>query len=109
MVNPLLDTVVADIFSGARTQTPKPQSTGLIKGPGGGLADAVPAEISGEDGETQPAALSGGEYVWPADVVSMLGDGDSNEGARILNQWIQEIRTLKTGTKKQPEAMKDLV
>ena len=100
MANPLLDQVVAEIFSSPKAATPpmQPQTSGMIKGPGGGLADAVPAEIVGETGEVQPAALSGGEFVFPADVVSMLGDGDSNEGARILQNMINQIRIQKTNT-----------
>lgn len=43
----------------------------------------------------QPAALSEGEYVVPADVVSMLGDGNSDAGAKILEQFITQIRKEK--------------
>jgi hypothetical protein len=67
-------------------KSPKP-----VRGTGGGLADHVPAMIDG----TQPAALSEGEFVIPADVVSMLGDGSSEAGARILQTMVDKIRKLK--------------
>ncbi len=44
-------------------------------------------------------------FVFPADVVSMLGDGDSNEGARILQDMINRIRMQKTNTEEQAEAL----
>jgi hypothetical protein len=59
--------------------------------PGTGMRDDVPATINGSD----PAALSEGEYVIPADVVSMLGDGHSDAGAKILDAFIKEIRMTK--------------
>lgn len=46
-------------------------------------------------GGDQPAALSEGEYVIPADVVSMLGDGNSDAGAKILEQFCTQIRKEK--------------
>lgn len=89
---------------------PAPQRIGnKVKGPGGGMADLVPAAIEG----SQPAALSDGEYVIPADVVSMLGDGSTEEGTRILDQMVAEVRKAKTGTSKQadpiPGGMADLL
>lgn len=62
--------------------------------PGTGMRDDVPAMIKLAKGG-QPAALSEGEYVIPADIVSMLGDGNSEAGAKILQQFIKEIRKKK--------------
>lgn len=62
--------------------------------PGTGMADDVPAMIKLAKGG-QPAALSEGEYVIPADVVSMLGDGNSEAGAKVLQQFIKQIRKQK--------------
>lgn len=59
--------------------------------PATGMKDDVPASINGTD----PAALSEGEFVIPADVVSMLGDGNSDAGAKILEQFIAQIRKEK--------------
>lgn len=66
-------------------------------GPGGGLDDLIPTSINGR----RAAALSDGEFVIPADVVSMMGDGSSNAGARRLYDLVRQIRDAKTGTTKQ--------
>lgn len=67
------------------------------------MADSQPAVIS-DTGE--PAALSHGEYVIPADVVSMIGDGNSEAGAKILDGLLVDIRKAK-GVKdgKQPKEL----
>lgn len=84
----------------------KPRS---IKGPGGGMDDLVPATIVDDQGNAEPALLSSGEYVITADLVSLLGDGDNERGAEILDAFCEEIRMLKTGTKKQPKQLKSLL
>jgi hypothetical protein len=66
-------------------------------GPGGGLDDLIPTSINGR----QAAALSDGEFVIPADVVSMMGDGSSNAGARRLYDLVRQVRDTKTGTTRQ--------
>lgn len=45
-----------------------------------------------------PALLSEGEYIIPADVVSMLGDGSTEAGAKFLDEFIERIRREKQGT-----------
>ena len=62
-----------------------------------GMADEIPAMIDGE----QPAMLSDGEFVIPADVVSHLGNGNSDAGAKELEGMMDGIRMARTGTKKQ--------
>jgi hypothetical protein len=62
-----------------------------------GMADLVPATIDG----TQPAALSDGEFVIPADVVSHLGNGNSDAGAKQLYSMMDRVRQERTGTTKQ--------
>ena len=62
-----------------------------------GMADKIPATING----TQPAALSDGEFVIPADVVSHLGNGNSDAGARVLEQMMARVRKERTGNKEQ--------
>ena len=74
-----------------------PQGQGLVSGPGGGLEDAIPASIDGQ----QPAALSDGEFIFPADVVAMIGDGSTEAGSRRLMGLIQQIRVSKTGQQAQ--------
>ena len=62
-----------------------------------GMADEVPATIGGN----QPAALSDGEFVVPADVVSHLGNGNSDAGATQLYSMMDRVRKKRTGTTKQ--------
>ena len=62
-----------------------------------GMADKIPATID----RTQPAALSDGEFVIPADVVSHLGNGNSDAGARVLSKMMDRVRMTRTGSKKQ--------
>jgi hypothetical protein len=68
-----------------------------LQGKTDGMADEIPAQI----GEDQPAALSHGEFVIPADVVSHLGNGNSDAGAQKLYSMMDKIRQARTGTKKQ--------
>ena len=62
-----------------------------------GMTDEVPAHIDGK----RPAALSDGEFVIPADVVSHLGNGNSNAGAKRLYKMMDDVRAARTGTTKQ--------
>ena len=68
-----------------------------LGGPTDGMADLVPATIDG----MQPAALSDGEFVIPADVVSHLGNGNSEAGAQQLYSMMDRVRDERTGTTKQ--------
>lgn len=62
-----------------------------------GMADKIPARIGGK----QEAKLSHGEFVVPADVVSHLGNGNSDAGAKRLYEMMDRIRQARTGTSKQ--------
>jgi hypothetical protein len=62
-----------------------------------GMEDKIKTSIDGK----QPALLSHGEFVIPADVVSHLGNGNSDAGAKKLYQMMDRIRQARTGTKKQ--------
>jgi len=66
-----------------------------------GMADKIPASIDGKD----PAALSGGEFVVPADVVSGMGNGNSDAGAKNLYAMMDRVRQARTGTTKQAPAI----
>lgn len=68
-----------------------------LQGPGDGMSDSIPASID----DKQPARLATGEFVVPADVVSHLGNGDSNAGAKQLHKMMDRARMSRTGTKKQ--------
>ena len=69
----------------------------LLKGPGDGMSDNIPATI----GSKQPARLADGEFVIPADVVSHLGNGSTDAGAKHLYKMMDEIRKARTGNPKQ--------
>ena len=69
----------------------------LLRGPGDGMSDNIPANISGK----QPARLADGEFVVPADVVSGLGNGSTEAGAKQLYKMLDKVRSARTGTKKQ--------
>ena len=62
-----------------------------------GMADEVPARIDGN----QEARLSDGEFVIPADVVSHLGNGNSEAGSQQLHGMMNNIRQARTGNPKQ--------
>ena len=68
-----------------------------LKGRTDGMADKISTSIDGN----QPAALSHGEFVIPADVVSHLGNGNSEAGAQRLYAMMARIRKARTGTTKQ--------
>lgn len=68
-----------------------------LNGATDGMADKIPATIEGK----QKAALSHGEFVIPADIVSALGSGNSNAGAKVLYDMMDRVRQHAHGTKKQ--------
>lgn len=68
-----------------------------LRGDTDGMADEIDTSIDNK----QPAKLSHGEFVVPADVVSHLGNGNSDAGAKKLYQMMDKIRMARTGTKKQ--------
>jgi hypothetical protein len=68
-----------------------------LRGATDGMADKIPSSIDNK----QPAKLSHGEFVIPADVVSHLGNGNSDAGANALYKMMDRVRKARTGTKKQ--------
>jgi len=74
----------------------------LLKGPGDGMSDNIPATI----GDRQPARLADGEFVVPADVVSHLGNGSTDAGAKHLYAMMDKVRTARTGKKAQGKQIK---
>ena len=69
----------------------------MLKGPGDGMSDSIPASIAGK----RPARLATEEFVVPADVVSHLGNGSSDAGAKQLYAMMDKVRTARTGRKSQ--------
>lgn len=74
----------------------------LLKGPGDGMSDNIPARI----GKHQPARLAEGEFVVPADVVSHLGNGSTDAGAKRLYSMMDKVRKARTGNPKQGKQIK---
>lgn len=69
----------------------------MLRGPGDGMSDNIPGVIGGK----RPARLADGEFVVPADVVSHLGNGSTDAGAKQLYAMMDRVRAARTGTKKQ--------
>jgi hypothetical protein len=74
----------------------------MLKGPGDGMSDNIPATIAGK----QPARLANEEFVVPADVVSHLGNGSSEAGAKQLYKMMDRVRQARTGKKAQGKQIK---
>jgi hypothetical protein len=73
----------------------------MLKGPGDGMSDSIPGVIANK----QPARLADGEFVVPADVVSHLGNGSTDAGAKRLYSMMDKVRKARTGKKKQAPAI----
>jgi hypothetical protein len=63
----------------------------LLRGPGDGVSDSIPASI----GDRQPARLADGEFVVPARIVSELGNGSTEAGARRLYQMMDRVQNAR--------------
>jgi hypothetical protein len=66
----------------------------LLKGPGDGVSDSIPAVI----GNRQPARLADGEFVIPARIVSELGNGSTEAGARKLYAMMDRVQKARRKT-----------
>jgi hypothetical protein len=106
--NPLTGEEMANMAAGGIAGTPSLGSYAaggnprLLKGPGDGMSDNIPATI----GAKQPARLADGEFVVPADVVSHLGNGSTDAGAKRLYNMMDKVRKARTGSKKQGKEIK---
>lgn len=92
-------------FSGNSLAAMAPRSTGTMYAATGGLASLarmrphapgrpIPGSAGGQD-DVVDAKLAPGEYVWDADTVSALGDGNNEAGAQKLDQMRQHVRAHK--------------
>jgi hypothetical protein len=70
---------------------------GAVTGPGDGMSDGIAAVID----EQHPAKIASGEYILPADIVSHLGNGDTNAGINYLDAQMKAIRQASVGNSKQ--------
>ena len=76
---------------------------GQVIGQGDGMSDEILFEVEGNNPDK--ALLSRDEYVIPADVVAMLGNGSSNAGAEQLDHFMKGIRQQSFGTPEQQKQM----
>jgi hypothetical protein len=102
-VNQFVNKYGVEAFSQLREQilqslVPGAQTEGLIAGVGNGGMDD---DIMGTIGNKEKIAVSQDEFIVPADVVSMLGDGSSDAGSKELYGMMDRVRQKKTGTTKQ--------
>jgi len=96
--NPLTGELTAGMAGGGLASLGSYSDGGqMLKGPGDGMSDSIPAKI----GTHQPARLADNEFVVPADVVSHLGNGSSDAGAKKLYAMMNSVRKARTGKKKQ--------
>jgi hypothetical protein len=86
----LREQVLQSIVPGAQTE-------GMVQGNGGGQDDLVEGMI----GTQRPVAVSPGEYIIPADVVSLAGGGYSGDGANFFDGLVDDIRQKTMGTTEQ--------
>jgi hypothetical protein len=70
---------------------------GMLDGPGDGMSDDIPANIDGEE----EIRLADGEFVVPPDLVRMLGFGDPEKGADLLDNLLPIVRQAAHGKKEQ--------
>jgi len=63
----------------------------LLRGPGDGVSDSIPADIGGK----QPARLADGEFVVPSRIVSELGNGSTEAGAKQLYAMIARVQNAR--------------
>jgi hypothetical protein len=66
----------------------------LLRGPGDGVSDSIPASIAGK----RPARLADGEFVVPARIVSELGNGSTEAGARKLYAMMDRVQAARRGS-----------
>ena len=71
-----------------------------MRGPGDGVSDSIPATI----GKKQPARLADGEFVVPARVVSEIGNGSTEAGARKLYAMMDRVQKARGKTLKNVAA-----
>jgi hypothetical protein len=67
----------------------------LLKGPGDGVSDSIPATIGRKQ---QPARLADGEFVIPARIVSELGNGSTDAGAKKLYAMMDRVQRARGKT-----------
>ena len=102
IINMFVDKYGPDVYRQARKMilesvVPNAQTEGMVRGNGSGM-DVM---VQGMIGKDQPVAVSPGEYIVAADVVSGLGEGSSDAGAKELDKMMDKVRMERNGTTKQ--------
>ena len=102
IINMFVDKYGPDMFRQVRQMilesvVPNAQTEGMVRGNGSGMDDRVQGMI----GKDQPVAVSPGEYIVAADVVSGLGEGSSDAGAEELDRMMDKVRMERNGTTQQ--------
>jgi hypothetical protein len=82
-------------------QNPEATTEGMIEGRGTGMSDEIPGVVAGQE----KIAVSPGEFIVPADVVSGIGDGSSDSGSDRLYEMMDRVRQARTGTTEQPRPL----
>ena len=82
-------------------QNPEATTEGMIEGEGTGMSDEIPGVVAGQE----KIAVSPGEFIVPADVVSGIGDGSSDSGSNRLYEMMDRVRQARTGTTEQPRPL----
>lgn len=70
---------------------------GLLRGPGDGMSDDIPATIEGKE----PARVADGEFVIPKEIVHMMDLGQPGHGAAVLDMMVREVRKRAHGHTQQ--------
>jgi hypothetical protein len=98
--NPTTGTYFADGGSTGGIESLGAHSDGgrLLQGPGDGVSDDIPARIFKEGGDTQEARLATGEFVFPARIVSEIGNGSTEAGAQRLYAAMDKIQQDRSRT-----------
>jgi len=104
----VFDTALADgglmaLAGGGSTLGSYSDGGRLLRGPGDGVSDSIPATIGGK----QPARLADGEFVIPARIVSELGNGSTEAGARKLYAMMDRIQAGRRKTVGKKAVAKD--
>ena len=75
----------------------------LLRGPGDGVSDSIPASIEGK----RPARLADGEFVIPSRIVSELGNGSTEAGSRALYKMMERVQARRRKTVGKNDVAKD--
>ncbi len=99
----IIKNFLPDFITKAEGGMVQPYFEGQVAGNGDGMSDQILFEVEGNNPDK--ALLSRDEYVIPADVVAMLGNGSSNAGSEQLDGFIKGIRQDSFGTQKQQQQL----